>query len=66
MKGKLYTEAEVLNYAKQAVINYAAGCEKGIRDGLVISTIASIVIVSLTCGITKKLKAILDSKNQNH
>lgn len=62
----MYTEAEVLNYVNQAVGSYAAGCEKGIRDGLVILTIAGVVSAAFTYGIRKKLKAFRDNNNQNH
>lgn len=66
MDEKLYTEAEVIGYMFQAVEAYKNGYEKGRRVGGVYLAVIGGVSVALTYGITKKLKALRDSNDQNH
>lgn len=66
MEGKMYTEAEVLDYMKKAVEAYQKGYMKGLRTfSACVGIIGGVSITSLYY-VAKKLKALRDNNNQNH
>ena len=66
MEEKLYTEAEVVGYMRKAVEVYQKGYGKGLRTFSACLGIVGGVSIASLYYVTKKLKALRDSNNQNH